>query len=1291
MSTFTHSTGASGKPILIALAIIGAGVVLLQLAAPAMASGPNGWIKGYVTEASSGSPVAGAFVRIEPNNLPWVYEETTDATGYFEVFAVPQLYNFIVLGSQYRFYQVQIGVGSLRTTWANASLVAAPPRTALLHGNVTDATTSAPVTAGRVIAVPSIPPFEYINVSYMDAAGYYEMSLVPGGYTVFTDSIPGYFGFGTSVSLADGQDVWLDLSLSANPSDSTITGTVYNVSSMAPLAGATVFVDVDDLFLFPATTDAAGSYAISVPSGFATVTGNMVGYGPDTEYVFVSPMTTYTLDLFLRPILGSIQGYVTDAYAGLPIANATVGGADSLGYYDQNLSDASGYYEIPVPNGSFNIDASAPGYALYSAPSPLNLGQGEIGWWNFSMQAAVTIQGYVVDASNGTHVPGMTVFALDFVTMFFNSTSSNASGFYSMGVIESPALVVSVAAGGGYAGGQMVTSTSAGQSVWANVSVYPLNATVRTHVTDGMTGLPISGASASLSWGFPFPYVTFDTTDANGDADLLSPATSGVNVFVSASGYYSESRTITVAPGLNALDIVLYPVLPLDVLLKGYITENVTGNPLSGAQVQASGYPYSANTTTTGATGYYEMWIVPAPQVVRAMYPQRVANETMVSPNSGDTIWVNMTLDSDPSPPEFASFAATPDAGVSSANPTSLVADILEKRLDLANTVMSLLRMVNASGATGTFQLISQVASADLAITQPLAGRYTVSTTWDARASGGWIRNGTASEWWPVGSLVFPPLYAISGLWQNGTVSAFMGAFFDPTTGDLLIVANESLVISPRDQPNSTFTPAAMGLQIDLGSGNVLGGMPVFGSSYRLEGLRFAYDERVPTGRHAAFLQAADTGGNWNYSIAFFDVDAVAPVSIAGPDQTVEEDGVVTFNGSGSSDDVGIVNYTWTFTDGGSQTLYDVSPTYTFATPGTYIVTLTVRDASGATDTDSMTVTVLDITLPTAAAGVDRTVDEDTLVTFDGSGSIDNVGVTNFTWTFTDGTAKTIYGSAPSYTFATPGTYLVTLTVRDAAANTASDSLTVTVRDVTVPTANAGPDQTVDEDTAVTFDGSGSTDNVGVSNFTWSVTDGTAKTLYGSSATYVFATPGVYTVTLTVRDAVGSSATDTLAVTVRDVTAPTVSIASPPSGATVSGSIVIAVTASDNVGVARIELRVDGALVSTDTSAPYELPLDTRNYSDGSHTIRVTVHDAAGNAVSAERPVTFSNPAPSQGFGLVEYGSILLVVLLAVALLAWLTVRRGKGRPPAEAPSEPREDHPHGESSEEPSEPLEEL
>ncbi len=173
-------------------------------------------------------------------------------------------------------------------------------------------------------------------------------------------------------------------------------------------------------------------------------------------------------------------------------------------------------------------------------------------------------------------------------------------------------------------------------------------------------------------------------------------------------------------------------------------------------------------------------------------------------------------------------------------------------------------------------------------------------------------------------------------------------------------------------------------------------------------------------------------------------LDIIFPTADAGSDQIVDEDTLITFDGSNSSDNVGITNYTWTFIDFTSQTLTGVNPAYIFDTPGSYSVTLNVTDAIGNYDTDIVIITVTDITKPIANAGSDKTIVQGNSVTFDAGNSHDNVGIVSFEWDFGDGTTGT--GVLVSRTYSSPGTYNITLTVRDAAGNISSDSSTITVQ-----------------------------------------------------------------------------------------------------------------------------------------------------------------------------------------------------------------------------------------------------
>ncbi|TBR08001.1 MAG: carbohydrate-binding protein CenC, partial [Lysobacter sp.] len=86
-----------------------------------------------------------------------------------------------------------------------------------------------------------------------------------------------------------------------------------------------------------------------------------------------------------------------------------------------------------------------------------------------------------------------------------------------------------------------------------------------------------------------------------------------------------------------------------------------------------------------------------------------------------------------------------------------------------------------------------------------------------------------------------------------------------------------------------------------------------------------------------------------------------------------------------------------------------------------------------------------------------------------------------------------------------------------------------------------------------------------------------------------------------------------------DTQAPTVSA----SESGTSGSITLSATASDNVGVSKVEFLVDGALKGTDTTSPYSMALDSTTLANGSHTLVAKAYDAAGN-VGTSTGVAFS-------------------------------------------------------------------
>lgn len=82
---------------------------------------------------------------------------------------------------------------------------------------------------------------------------------------------------------------------------------------------------------------------------------------------------------------------------------------------------------------------------------------------------------------------------------------------------------------------------------------------------------------------------------------------------------------------------------------------------------------------------------------------------------------------------------------------------------------------------------------------------------------------------------------------------------------------------------------------------------------------------------------------------------------------------------------------------------------------------------------------------------------------------------------------------------------------------------------------------------------------------------------------------------------------------VSDLTAPSTSVTSPVAGSSVSGTVNVNVSASDNIGVTKVEYYVDGVLMNSSSSSSASFSWNTATHADGSATLQSRAYDAAGN------------------------------------------------------------------------------
>ena len=256
-------------------------------------------------------------------------------------------------------------------------------------------------------------------------------------------------------------------------------------------------------------------------------------------------------------------------------------------------------------------------------------------------------------------------------------------------------------------------------------------------------------------------------------------------------------------------------------------------------------------------------------------------------------------------------------------------------------------------------------------------------------------------------------------------------------------------------------------------------------------------------------------------------------------------------------------------------------------------------------------------------------------------------------------TTATIGGLDPAHA------YYFAVTAYNASGAESTYSNLVSIPEATPPTVSLSSpagNATVSGTVSVTAT---ATDNVGVTKVEFYVnnvlqsTDTSTPYLYSWNTASLAA--GSYTLMAKAYDAAGNvGQSSNVSVTVlSDTTAPTVSVTAPAGNAMVSGTVTISASASDNVGVTKVEFYENGVLLSAGNVAPYSYSWNTKSVANGSYTLTAKAYDAAGNVgQSGIATVLVQNGAVVQpaksirgdinGDGVVDVADALLALQIAV-------------------------------------------
>jgi hypothetical protein len=383
------------------------------------------------------------------------------------------------------------------------------------------------------------------------------------------------------------------------------------------------------------------------------------------------------------------------------------------------------------------------------------------------------------------------------------------------------------------------------------------------------------------------------------------------------------------------------------------------------------------------------------------------------------------------------------------------------------------------------------------------------------------------------------------------------------------------------------------------------------------------------------------SGVESSYSNIITIPESLAPsTSITYPAANASVSGTVSVTAS-AADNVGVSKVEFYLdnilksTDTSTPYLYSWNTTT--STPGAHTLVAKAYDAAGNIGQSvSLPVNVVNDTIaPTVAITSPTTGSEVSGTVSVAAAASDNIGISRIEFYRNDVMQAAVNTTPYSYSWDTntvaDGSHNLSARAYDAAGNSAqSASVSVNVSNVVADTivpvvslTNPGSGATVKDTITVS---ASANDNVGITKVEFYLNGVLQSTRTGMPYSYNWDTKttadGSYTLSAIAFDAAGNSAqAASVSVTVRnifvDTTAPNVTLTNPVSGATLRGTVSITASASDNVGVAKVEFYVNGVLKASKTAAPYSYSWGTKSVANGSYTVSAIAYDAAGNAATS--------------------------------------------------------------------------
>ncbi len=309
---------------------------------------------------------------------------------------------------------------------------------------------------------------------------------------------------------------------------------------------------------------------------------------------------------------------------------------------------------------------------------------------------------------------------------------------------------------------------------------------------------------------------------------------------------------------------------------------------------------------------------------------------------------------------------------------------------------------------------------------------------------------------------------------DHGDSIANASALIESPNGDTTTLDASGLIRRRDDMDMFSFTAGAGSFSLNISPSDVSPNLDILAQLYNSSGNLIASNNpssSLPAALSGSFASSGeyylkvDGTGKGDLSTGYSDYGSLGRYTITG---SVQNDGnlqsptavaasvgyvpgyapiTVFFDGSASSDDIGVASYSWNFGDGGTGV--GVSPSHEYLAPGEYTVTLTVADIDNLIDSDTLVISVIN-QAPIAVASADSysgAAPHSVQFYSTGSEDPDDSGSISYAWLFGDGNSSS--SANPAHIYISQGTFTPSLTVTDNLG--ASDTITLSDISISAP------------------------------------------------------------------------------------------------------------------------------------------------------------------------------------------------------------------------------------------------